>query len=353
MKNLITVIFLILFTNTQIYSQNESKSKIIDQDKEKYEVNVFNQEFDEYQDTIDAERKLYDRIPEKLPDWVFNPVESGKNIKFVGFSDPNMEKNEAFEQAMLRAKAMFALMNYSTISNITDDYTNLRESGKYALYETKFQDFSLSKSVLPYNNSTVTLIDTFYTKYNEGIVLIEFEYDKDSSENLDTLEVKAEHLQIFIEKNVGQEKIEFFNFSVKDDPGSNDSVDHISQYNYKVVNRGYNISSIYNDTIIEFVERTYNYRSDIDFVRDSSDSEMNTFRLTRGLWNGYLTGVLTNITVLSKQLASQVKNSHDNYTLKNEGLIRTIARNKISFNFHDFKMYENQFYIDLNGEIRY
>jgi hypothetical protein len=69
------------------------------------------------------------------------------------------------------------------------------------------------------------------------------------------------------------------------------------------------------------------------------------------LWNAYISGVLSNITVLSKQLASQVKNSNDFYTLKHEGLIRTVARNKVSFGFNDFKMYENQLYIDLNGII--
>jgi hypothetical protein len=64
-----------------------------------------------------------------------------------------------------------------------------------------------------------------------------------------------------------------------------------------------------------------------------------------------MVGVLNNITVLSKQLSSKVTNSNDNYTLKNEGLIRTVARNKVSFGFNSFKMYENQFYIDLNGQI--
>ena len=296
---------------------------------------------------------MYDRIPEKLPDWVFKPVEFGNPIRIVGFSDPNMDKEEAFEQAVLRAKAMFALLNYSTISNITDDYTNLYESGKYSLYSTKFQDFSISKTTIPYNNSEITLIDTFYTKYNEGLVLIEFNYDTDSEKNVDTLEVKGEHMQVFIERNFRKEKIEFFNFFIKDNLANNDSVDLISQYNYKVVNRRYDISSVYGKKIIEFEERTYNYRTDLEFVKDSSDSEFNNFRLTRGLWNAYISGVLSNITILSKQLSSQVKNANDFYTLKNEGLIRTVARNKVSFDFNDFKMCENHFYIDLNGQIKH
>jgi len=353
MKYLFTLLSALLFGTSLLCAQETNTRQLIDEDKKNYEENVFNKEFGEYEDSVQAQRKMYDRIPEKLPDWVFNPVDFSNPIRVVGFSDPNMDKEEAYEQAILRAKAMFAMMNYATVSNITDDYTNLHESGKYSLYSTKFQDFSLTKAKVPYDNSAVVLVDTFYTKYNEGIVLIEFDYDQSSENNLDTLEVKGEHLQVFMERNFRKEKIEFFNFFVKDNLSNNDSVDLISQYNYKVVNRGYDISSMYANKTIEFEERTYNYRSDMEFEKDSTDSELNVFRLTRGLWNGYVSGILSNATVLSKLLASKIKNSNDFYTLKSEGLIRTIARNKVSFNFNDFKMYENQFYIDLNGQIEY
>lgn len=349
MKYVITLVAFLFCLNSVAYTQ-ESNSTIIDKDKQNYEQNVFNQEFDEYEDTVDLERKRYDRIPEKLPEWAFTPIQVNGKVRVVGFSDPNMEKEDAYKQAILRAKAIYALFTNCTVSNITDDYTNLHESGKYSLYSTKFQDFSISKAVLAYNNSAINVVDTFFSKYNEGIALIEFDYNKAYEGNLDTLELKGEHLQVFIERNFKKEKIEFFNVSIKDNV-RNDSIDQISQYNYKVVNRGYDISSIYGDQIIEFEERTYNYRTEVEFASDSTDTEYNFFRLTRGLWNGYISGILSNVTVLSKQLASQVKNSNDFYTLKNEGLIRTVARNKVSFGFKDFKMIENQFYIDLNGQI--
>ena len=204
---------------------------------------------------------------------------------------------------------------------------------------------------MAYNDSSIMLIDTFYTKYNEGVVLIEINHQLNSKKNKDTLVVKGEHLQVFIEKNFKKEKIEFFNFSIQNNLAENDSGDFLAQYNYRIVNREYDIYSIYGDKSIEFEERTYNYRTDLEFAKDTTNSELNTFRLSRGLWNAYISGVLSNITILSKQLASKVKNSNDNYTLKNEGLIRTVARNKVSFGFNDFKMYENQFYIDLSGVI--
>ncbi|MCB2197119.1 MAG: hypothetical protein KQH79_14760 [Bacteroidetes bacterium] len=343
---LLTTIIIGSYSNAQ-----EDNTKLIDYDKENYEENVFNKEFDEEEDTTDAIRRLYDRIPEKLPDWVFHPVELGESSRIVGYSDPNMEKEEAYKQAILRAKAMYALLKTCNVSNITDDYTNLKESGKYSLYTTKFQDFSLSKTVLPYTDSLITVLDTLYTKYQEGIVLIEFQNQADSLQHKDTLTIKGEHLQVFIERNFKKEKIEFFNFTVQDNLFSNDSSDLFAQYNYKVINRGYDIYSLYNNKPIDFVERTYNYRCNADYQSDSADLEFNYFRLNRGLWNAYISGVLSNFTNISKQLSSQVKNSNDFYTLKTEGLIRTVARNKITFRFNNFKMVDNQFYIDLNGII--
>jgi len=349
MKRFYYIIIILLIGYTS-QAQN-TKTQLIDKDKDKYEKNVFNNQFNQQIDSIAEYRKLHDRIPEQLPDWVFIPADFGKSLKIVAFSDPNMEKNEAIQQAIHRAKAIYVLLNKSVVSNITDDYTNMREADRHALYETKFQDFSLIKAKVPYNNSSISVLDTFFTKYGEAIVFLDFSFLNDAQFNMDTIEIKGEQLQVFIEKNFRKEKIEFFNLFVNDKVTSADSLSKISQYNFKVVNRGYDISSLYGDTLIEFQERTYNYRCNIDFVKDSTQIDLNYFSLNRGLWNASITGLLTNITALTKQLASQVINSNDFYTLKNEGLIRTVARNKVSFGFNSYQLIENQFYIDLNGEI--
>jgi len=350
MKHFVIVVISCFFINTATRAQ-ENKSELIDEDKNRYEENVFDKHFGEDADTLDSDRKLYDRIPEKLPDWVFHPVTLEFPVRIVGYSDPNMNKEEAYQQAILRAKAIYAILNLATVSNITDDYINLKESGSYSLYATKFQDFSLSKAVVPYTDSLVQVVDTFYTKYQEGIVMVEIGNQPDINCNKDTLTVKGEHLQVFIEKNFKTEKIEFFNFSIQNKLNNSDSVQYISQYNYRVVNQGFDILSFYANKEIEFIPRTYNYWADNGIQSDRLPQNIKTYRLSRGLWNAYISGVLSNITTISKQLSSQVKNSNDFYTLKSEGLIRTVARNRVSFRFNDFKLYENQFYINLNGII--
>jgi hypothetical protein len=345
------VILLASLAFANSYAQNVSKTGLIDKDKSDYEQNVFNSAFDQTDDTLESARKLYDRIPEKLPDWLFLPDEQNKVSRIIGISDPNMNKEEAFKQATLRAKAMFALFNYSNTSNITDDYTNLVESGKYSLYTTKFQDFSVTKVKLPYNNSDITIIDTFYTKYEEAIVLIEFNYQDYSPNHPDTLHVKAEHLQVFTERDFKKEKIDFFNLAIKDKIHT-DTSELVSQYNYRVVNKEFDISSIHGNQIISFKDRSYNYRTEINFLQDSLDIDYNFHRLSQGLWNGYITGILSCFSNLSKDLASNVKNSNDFYTLQNQGLIRTVSRNKLVFQFHHFKLLNNQFYIDIQAYSR-
>jgi hypothetical protein len=349
MKYLIFILLISACTlslNAQNTKKNRSKSA--DEDKAKYEKDVFNKEFEEKSENQNPQR-LYDLIPENLPSWFFDPI-TVNPFRIIGISDPGLERKDAYKQAVLRAKAIFALVNQSTISNIADDYTNLHESGNQATYETKFQDFTLTKSLINYNNQNITVIDTFYTKYNEGIVLIEFAFTNSLSP--DTLEVKGEHLQIFTERGNRKEKIEFFNLSVKDSKNANDSSANSLQYNFRKVNRNYDIVSQYGSKMIDFPDRSFNYQSTIDFVKDSTDTDFQAHSLALGLWNAYLCGILNNITQLSKLLASHVKNSNDFYTLKNEGLIRTVARSKARFEINKFKLIKNQIYIDLYGEIR-
>lgn len=342
-----TLFFIIFSVFIQAQNNKKDKAGIPGEDKTKYEENVFNKELGEESEKRNNQR-LYDLIPEKLPDWFFEPI-SLNPVRIVGVSDPGLGREDAYNQAFLRAKAIYALINYSTISNISDDYTNLRESYDNKLFETKFQDFTISKAVMPYTLDAISVMDTFYTKYNEAVVLIEI---SNHGENTDTLEVKGEHLQIVTERSYKNEKIDFFNLSISDSKQTDDSFPDYAQYNFKRVNKNFDISSIYGPGNYDFPVRSYNYQSTIDFVKDSTDTDIQANTLALGLWNAYLTGILSNITLLSKQLSGQIKNTNDYYTLKNEGLIRTVSRSNVRFEINKFKLLQNQIYMDLYGEIR-
>ncbi|MGE0088461.1 MAG: hypothetical protein AB7S50_03190 [Bacteroidales bacterium] len=343
-------IILIFITSLNVNAQEQRKprSKKVHDDKTRYENEVFNKEFDK---DFESQNKqlLYDRIPEQLPDWFFEPILVDP-VRVVGISDPGMEKADAINQAVMRAKAIYALVNYSVVSNIADDYTNLRESGNKGIYETKFQDFTLSKALIFYKNDEVTIVDTFFTKYNEAIVYIKLKACSDP--NYDTLEVKGEHMQVYTERGDRSEKIEFYNIFVKDSKRVKDTNATILQYNFRKLNRNYDIASLYGNRMIELPDRSFNYVSKTDFSKDSTDTDLQANTLALGLWNGYMCGILSNISNLSKQLSSHIKNSNDFYTLKSEGLIRTVAKSKARYEINKFKLIKNEIYIDLYGEIR-
>ncbi|MDX9696575.1 MAG: hypothetical protein RBT49_12355, partial [Bacteroidales bacterium] len=127
MKYLLFII-LIVFSSLSLSAQEQRKprTKKIHDDKTHYENEVFNKEFDKDSDNQNKQL-LYDRIPEQLPDWFFEPLLVNP-VRVVGISDPGMEKADALNQAVMRAKAIYALVNFCVVSNIADDYTNLRES---------------------------------------------------------------------------------------------------------------------------------------------------------------------------------------------------------------------------------
>jgi len=348
MRRIILLIVFIIISSG-IFSQ-ETKTEIINQDKKNYEKNVFDKAFEEITDSLDY-RKRYDLIPEQLPDWFFPVIQNLAPAEIIGVSDPGMEWKEAKKQAQLRALALYAIINSSTVSNITDDYTNLNEGAGYTLYSTKFQDFVLTKSKIVCDLSAIEVVDTFFTKYNEAMVKIRINNNFQSLSAKDTIYATGEHLQVFVERNYKRDKLEFYNFIINRKSDA-DSCSLSCQYHYKKAYNGYDIISKFGNDTIDFEARTYIYRTNMDFVADSTDSVFKYFELNKGLWNAYLTGTLSNITGLSKQLTGTVKNANDFYTLKTEGLIRTVSKNRVSFDLQHFKLVENNLYFDLTGKIK-
>jgi len=348
MNRLILLVFFLLIS-FEIFSQ-ETKTEIINQDKRNYEKNVFDKAFEEINDSLNYQKR-YDLIPEQLPDWFFQVTQNTSPVEVIGVSDPGMEWSHAKKQAQIRAVALYAMLNSSAVSNITDDYTNLHEGAGYALYSTKFQDFVLTKAKIVCDLSAVEVVDTFFTKYNEAIVKIRINNNFHSLTAKDTIYATGEHLQVFVERNYKRDKLEFFNLIINR-KGDTGFCSLSCQYHYKQAYNGYDIISKFGNDTIDFKARTYSYRTDLEFTADSSDTDFKFFRLDKGLWNAYFTGVLTNITWLSNQLSGTVSNTNDFYTLQTEGLIRTVSKNRVSFDLQQFKMVENNLYLDFAGRIK-
>jgi hypothetical protein len=241
-----------------------------------------------------------------------------------------MEKEKAFNQASIRAKAIITLLKNCEFKNITDDYTNLRETQRYSEYATKFQDYAKADATISFNAKKEKIINKFFTKYNEAIVLLKTQVSN-KQKNTSSTSVTSEHMQIFIENETEIEKIEFFNLNISEMYSQTDSINNL-KYAYRRIDTEYEINSEWNNISNKFPDRSYNYQniSNDTIIIDSLNIISN--RCNKGLWNGYLCTLLSNMTLKSKRFPASLKNSSDNYSSENQHLIRTISKNNLIFN---------------------
>lgn len=354
MKNIILLLVLSL-SSAGIYAQDiklskkiskiETKNITISNNKKEYEK-LFEKEFEEYSKR--NIQHIYDIIPENLPDWFFTyPSNSNNTYLAIGISDPNMTEEEAIQQASIRARGIISLLNNCEFKNITDDYTNLQESKRFSEYATKFQDFAKANASLNFNNRKIKIVNKFFTKYNEAIVLLKVQVTN-KQENITSTSVVSEHMQIFIENDIGVEKIEFFNFKIKELNKQTDSINNL-KYSYRKINTEFEINSQWNNKIYEFPDRSFNYQNiSIDDIKIDSLNIISN-RCNKGLWNAYITTLLSNMTLKSKKFPANIKNSNDNYSTSNQDLIRTISKNKLQFDINNTKIKANNLFQKISA----
>ncbi|MEA3316588.1 MAG: hypothetical protein U9R54_01370 [Bacteroidota bacterium] len=355
LKQLILLLSIVI-VSYNIYGQNikhnkkrrkiENKEISISNEQSEYEV-LFEKEFEEL--TQKDWQHMFDIIPEDLPKWFFSyPTNTNTTYYAIGISDPGMEEEQAIQQASIRAKAIIALTQNCEFKNITDDYTNLRESQKYSEYSTKFQDYAKADAKLNFNTKKTEILNKFFTKYNEAIVLLKAQ-SGNRKKNLNTTSVISEHLQIFIEDEIGIQKIEFYNLNIDELYKKSNSTNNLT-YNYKTINTDFEINSKWNNVSIKLPDRSYNYQNIINDTIAIDSLNIISNRCNKGLWNSYLSTLLSNMTLKSKKFSAGIKNSNDNYNTNNQGLVRTISKNELIFDINKTQIKDNYLLHDISSK---
>lgn len=321
---------------------NNNHIQKIDDDHELYEF-VFNYELNKYGER--NSRHLYDILPEKLPSWFREfPVLPASHI--IGISDPGMDSVTGYEQALLRGKSLFLLLRNSSFQNITDDYTNYTGEKEVDGYATKFHDYTKISSIdtsIIYNFSVV---GQHITKYGETVLLIKANPDMKSPGKIKST---AEYMQIFVETGSGIDKIEFINISTVETSNDDDSVANQLSYQYKFVNQSFEILSAFNELNIDLPLRSYNYYPSDNLEFDTTQLSYHA-HLKKGLWNSYISRFIIEMTSVGKNSPTLIKNTDDFYTKKNEGLIRTILSDTLTFNINYVRIKNNHLLVDLTGQ---
>ncbi len=329
---------------------NEAR-KMLDWDKNRFEK-ILNQETSQAQSDHDDRHKYY-LIPEDLPDWFFNPSTCAGSAKYmIGVSDPGLDSAEAFRSAILRAKALFLLSERMQVENLSDNFNVAREFRSEFDQYSKYLDFTRITAKAHYSPEDFEVRKKYYTKYGEGIVLVGFQHNSDIKE--DTLSISGEIMQLAREDNISLKNTAFCRFDLNNRPRQNQSDSNDMHYMYRAQDSRFNVISTWDGDTIDYPSHPYRYFSSRDSLKESEDKIYHGFSSGSGLWNAYINSLLSQLTYYNKYLDSRVKTTYDNYTQKNQEIVRTVSRNILNFKLSGLDIIDQKLFLHLkfNGEKR-
>jgi hypothetical protein len=325
-------------------AQKDTFRNHLDRDKFRYE-RIMKNETDRRSPSEEKYLHQYYLLPEELPEWFFDPSKySTSGVFFIGISEPGMDSVKAIRLAVLRARSLALLSQKAYIDNISDNFDVVRASKDNYSEKSQYLDFSrvYTKSVV--GSHSFKINKTFFTKYGEALALVSYFPGKTGK---DTLKVNGEIMQLSRENSYEIENTVFCNLNI--DYSGYDSTSVLPQNNrfvFKSRDNQFNITSLYNNDSIDFPVHPYRYENPRSSEKDSA--KLMNFSLNVGLWNAYINLLFSEINYENRNLESKVKTSHDNYLLKNQGLIRTVSRNAIRFQIHSLALRNNELCMRLN-----
>jgi len=144
-------------------------------------------------------------FPDTLPHWFFNPPQSTLATSYaIGISDPDLTREQALDQAYMRAKLLAVLFNSSTLSYIRDIFTSSRDGVYQRGYRQRFDTFfRLTASELA-DSSQFNVIEQYITRYNEAVVLLSFTPSPGNIARESMFKFSAVASVLYIEAQIGE-----------------------------------------------------------------------------------------------------------------------------------------------------
>jgi hypothetical protein len=344
--SLLGVTFLCLLAIEGFGQEEKEKSYryYLDNDKHSFEeIMETETRISERNDSLDHSHTYY-LIPQELPEWFFAPGEHATSDRFfIGISNPGMDSVRAVNLAKSRAEALCVLSEKMQVDNVSDNFMVSREhNGK----QSQYLDFTRLSRGMVLKNVDFILDEVFYTKYEEAIVLVSLHPSRNKAK--EKMKVNGELMQLAREDDYGMENTVFCKLDIKTylSDGKQDTVS--SEYIYKGRDRKFNLYTLFQGDSIDFPVHPYRYVSSCDTI--NSDSYVVHNSLSTGLWNSFINTLFSNVSYYNKNLKSSVKSSYDNYSLKSQGIVRTVSRNYLSYSLNRIIIDENEMAIRLSWQ---
>jgi hypothetical protein len=240
---------------------------------------------------------------DKLPDWFLNPPVSPDNscIYLIGISDPGLNRNEATNQAVARAKAQLITFN------------QIVDASAYTGVQGQFESVSRSVNKKSYLKENFETVNTHVSNYNEVLVLLKYSFmERKNATNADSILITSLTSFYSIIEN---DKIEFVLESVAK-LKENKRVEEL----YYIINGKDNIdsvSSVYESYEMQlypdlknvkcvFKNQQKNPNSIV--VQNFKETQKASCSLNKGLWTAFLMSQNQAAYKLSEKLAKEIKN---------------------------------------------
>ncbi|MCK5822771.1 MAG: hypothetical protein KAG95_02130 [Bacteroidales bacterium] len=333
MKLISTFVFLffVFISNAQINHTSKRKINEIEKDKRYFE-NTFLEDFEtNFKD--DNANYLVNTIPCYIPSWLLNVPKPTKDFIYaLGMSDPGMDTVDATELASIRAKSIVALLNNSNIRTVTDFYSNLKSNAN----ENMFEYYSQILASCKVGNDSI--INSFYTKYNEAIVLLRIPLNEKKTANYDfiSFDCKLYKMDMNMEYATQYEAM----FEIDANKYNQDTCLN-SHYILTEVNNNVDILAEYMDNKISIPNYYFNYKIS---VSDSS----NQLIADNGLWKEYIKSILFKVLNLSQINSVKIKTMAENYSPIYEKMTREVSNNNLQFNIDNIQIIDNKLKVDLS-----
>ncbi len=235
-------------------------------------------------------------FPDTLPSWFFNPpVSSPQKVYAVGISDPDLTADDAFEQALYRAKVLAVLYNTSTIEYFRDVFTSVKDDDKYLGYRQRFDTYFKITASQPASKNQFLVIDQHLTRYNESIVLVSFNPKPKTGDDEITTRISAIASMLYIEAQVGDAFEPQSAFDLISEIRHQDDIYQTASYTIIQKGNREQTRSMFKDQEIRYPMFVYRYSN------PSWKAYTKPLVCHAGLWGAYMQQMLQHLTLTTEQ----------------------------------------------------
>ena len=280
--------------------------------------------------------------PEILPEWFYYPplADSGFVVA-VGVSDPFVDSSLGRSQALMRGMAMISLITDANVNVVRDIYSVARNMQQNFDYEQKLEEYTRIYNHVDVNPEHVHIIDMHTTRYNETLMLLKYPLQRITHGDHTGVQATVFNMDLMI--GGARESHGMIDLWIKQ---MKDTAMESSFYRYRNYEEQTEVLSRFKEQEITVPLDYYYYKAGgykgKDIVNDA-------IRFRHGLWNSYVKGLFEGMISLSFEHSSKLKDMSDFYASEhNEELVRTAAKNRLSFEIDGISIIKKGITVELD-----